>query len=129
MFSGRIIMFAPNLARPYSAAPPSDPIRPACGMSGFKIRQVLQNPSVHDDGFMSKEFSPSSDGSDCCSAGSEIEFFHDLVHDGDLFVPARGRGCSVPCHRTSLLWLLRHVVEIVLDRHHVASPPVEVMIL
>ena len=40
MFPGRIILLAPNLARPFPAAPPGAPTRPACGMSGFWIQQV-----------------------------------------------------------------------------------------
>ena len=40
MFPGRIVLLAPNLARPRSAAPPGAPTRPARGMSGFWIRQV-----------------------------------------------------------------------------------------
>ena len=40
LFSSRIILLAPNLARPCPAAPPGAPTRPARGMSGFWIRQV-----------------------------------------------------------------------------------------
>ena len=40
MFPGRIILLAPNLARPRPAAPPGASTRPARGMSGFWIRQV-----------------------------------------------------------------------------------------
>ena len=41
MFPGRIVLLAPNLARPRSAASPGSPTRPARGMSGFLIRQVI----------------------------------------------------------------------------------------
>ena len=37
---GRIVLLAPNLARPRTAAPPGAPSRPARGMSGFWIGQV-----------------------------------------------------------------------------------------
>ena len=40
LFPGRIVLLAPNLARPRPAAPPGAPTRPARGMSGFWIRQV-----------------------------------------------------------------------------------------
>ena len=43
LFPGRIILLAPNLARPRPAAPPGAPTRPARGMSGFWIRQVVYN--------------------------------------------------------------------------------------
>ena len=35
LFSGRIVLLAPNLARPRPAAPPGAPTRPARGMFGF----------------------------------------------------------------------------------------------
>ena len=40
LFPGRIVLLAPNLARPFSAAAPGFPTRPARGMSGFRTRQV-----------------------------------------------------------------------------------------
>ena len=36
-----MVLLAPNLARPRAAAPPGSSNRPARGMSGFSIRQVL----------------------------------------------------------------------------------------
>ena len=42
-FFGRIVLLAPNFARPRLAAPPGAPTRPARGMSGFWIRQVILN--------------------------------------------------------------------------------------
>ena len=41
LFPGRIVLLAPNLARPRPAAPPGAPTRPACGMPGLWIRQVF----------------------------------------------------------------------------------------
>ena len=40
LFPGRIVLLAPNLARPRPAALPGSPNR-LCGMSGFWIRQVI----------------------------------------------------------------------------------------
>ena len=44
LFPERIVLLAPNLARPRPAAPPGAPTRPARGMFGFWIRQInVQN--------------------------------------------------------------------------------------
>ena len=44
LFPGRIVMLAPNLARPRPAAPPGASTQTVRGMSGFWIRQVLGIP-------------------------------------------------------------------------------------
>ena len=41
MFRGRTVLLASSLARPRPATPPGAPTRPARGMSGFWIRQVI----------------------------------------------------------------------------------------
>ena len=40
-FPGRILLLAPNLARLRPAAPPGAPTRPARGISGIWVRQVV----------------------------------------------------------------------------------------
>ena len=47
LFPGRIVLLAPNLARPCLAAAPGAPTRPARGLSGFWIRQVFGNKTVY----------------------------------------------------------------------------------
>ena len=47
LFLVRIILLAPNLARPGPAAPPGAPTRPAHDMSGIGIRQVYIGVSLY----------------------------------------------------------------------------------